>query len=103
MSDTEPPKEEEILFDSDFGKFVKNWNVEYSNYLTKLYGYKEPIMYSEKIKPIVGRWNRVLGRIKSAQKMTPKNQEVLTEIEKAGYSIGEITAKFAGDNSDDEE
>ena len=103
LSDTEPPKEEEILFDSDFGKFVKNWNVEYSNYLTKLYGYKEPIMYSEKIKPIVGRWNRVLGRIKSAQKMTPKNQEVLTEIEKAGYNIGEITAKFAGDNSDDEE
>lgn len=103
LSDVEPPKEREILFDEDLGKFVKNWTIEYSNYLTKLYGYKEPIMYSEKVKPIVGRWNRVLARIKSAQKMTPKNQEAITEIEKACYNIGEITAKFSGDKVEEEE
>ena len=62
-----PAPEKHILFDEDMGKFTKNWNVEYSNYLTFIYGFKEPMEFYEAISPVVSRWNRVLARVKTKQ------------------------------------
>lgn len=78
----EPEKEKEILFDEENAKFNKNWRVEYSNYLTRLYGYERPDQYADKWKKQIGQFNRVLGRCIRDEKMTPANLEIITEIEK---------------------
>ena len=41
----EPKKEDVILFDKEDFSFSGNWKVAYSNYLTKLYGYKNQMEY----------------------------------------------------------
>ena len=60
---TEPPIEPEIIFDPTIGKVQKNWKVEYSNYLTKLYGYSEPEAYREMWDKRVKSFNGALGRL----------------------------------------
>lgn len=88
-SGEQPPLEDEIIFDEDIGKFSKNWNVEYSNYLTMLYGYKDPMEFYEKIGPIADRWNRVLTRAKTGKDITAKNEEVIEEIKSKGFDFDE--------------
>ena len=78
----EPPHEKEILWDEDENNFSKNWKIEYSNYLTMLYGYKQPDEYADKVSKKIGSWNRVVERIKSKKKMTKKNLEIIDEIKK---------------------
>ena len=89
-NDEQPPLEEPIVFDEDFGKFAKNWHFAYSLYLTKLYGFKDQNEFDEKYLPIVEKWNRVLGRIKEEKEMTDNNKMALEEIEKAGFDIEKI-------------
>ncbi|MCZ2129206.1 MAG: hypothetical protein LC109_02955 [Bacteroidia bacterium] len=72
-----PPKEPEIIFESGF---KKNWKVEYSNYLTMLYGYKEPFEYAEKMKSICSRWNRIVKRLKDGKELTKDNKAGINEI-----------------------
>lgn len=72
-----PPKEPEIIFD---GKFSKNWKVEYSNYLTMLYGYERPDVYSDRWSSVCARWNRVLGRVIKGAKLTDDNKKAISEI-----------------------
>jgi hypothetical protein len=76
----QPPIEAQILFNSDLGKFQKNWKVEYSNYLQMLYGYKEPIDYRNEWDSKVASFNRVIGRIVNEDKMTDKNKEAIATI-----------------------
>jgi len=78
----QPPKEKEIVFDKDFGRFSKNWKVAYSSYLTKIYGYKNQKEFDDKYVSQVSRWNRVLKRVVDKKNMTKKNLEVIKEIEK---------------------
>lgn len=87
-----PPLEPLILLED--GKFSKNFAVEYSDYLTMLYGFKEPRDYSEHVKKDIARWNRVIVRYKKGDKITDKNKEVREEIELAGYNFEEILANF---------
>ena len=86
----EPPKEPEISFDENNGKFTKNFNVEYSAYLTRNYGYKTPKDYSDKWTPVVTSWNRVIGRIKEGKDMTENNEEKISEMEEHGFMLEEI-------------
>lgn len=79
-SKTPPPKENPIYFDEVEGKFVANWKIGYSQYLTMLYGYKNQKEFETKYKPIVARWNRVLGRIASDKKPTVDNQKAVEEM-----------------------
>lgn len=90
-----PKREELVMFSEDLGKFSKNFNVEYSGYLTPLYGFAQPSEYDEAFKPLISRWNRVLNRVKKGDKMTPKNLEVLDEITGHGFDLNAIVAKFA--------
>lgn len=90
---TEPEKEPEIVYNSEEEKFSKNFNVEYSSYLKRNYGYEQPADYDEKISPIVMSWNRVLERIKSGKDMTDNNKEKLEEMVKFGFDPKIIKVK----------
>ena len=89
-----PPKESPIVFDEDFGKFSANWKVAYSNYLTLIYGLENQHAFDAVNKPMVERWNRVMGRVKSGAKMTDKNLAVLDEISGAGFDVEYIKEKI---------
>jgi hypothetical protein len=84
-TDTLPPLEQPIVYDEDFKKFSVNFKVGYSQYLTKLYGFKNQKEFNEKYKPIVERWNRVLKRIQNKDKITENNLQALKEMKKAGF------------------
>jgi hypothetical protein len=79
---TEPRKEQEVQFDETAFTFQKNWKVEYSNYLTRLYGYEEPIHYREKWDKPVAAMNRVFKRCVTGAKMTDLNLQVIQNAKK---------------------
>lgn len=93
--DERPPLEQPVVFDKDLGKFSKNFNVAYSEYLTLLYGYESQAEFDEVFTKQQLRWNRVLGRIKNGDNMTEKNKEVIAEIQQAGFDLEEIVGKSA--------
>lgn len=88
--ETEPPKEPLISYDSTEGKFARNFTVQYSSYLKMLYGFNHPEEYADWFKKEAGSWNRVLGRIARGQKMTPKNEDILKQIEAKGFDLAFI-------------
>lgn len=69
-------KEPLLLFDGE--KFKKNFEVEYSSYLTD-YGYERPDEYAEPTGKLCGRINRVVTRLKEGKKLTQKNEEAISE------------------------
>ena len=89
-SNTMPPKESNVMWDQDQGKFKKNLGIEYSPYLTKIYGFETPRNYSDAVSPIVTRWNRVLTRYAKGETITKKNEEVKSEIKTSGYDFDEL-------------
>jgi hypothetical protein len=97
----QPPLDPLMGFDESIGNFSKNLKVEYSNYLTMLYGYGSPDDYRRSIEPITKRWNNVLGRYAKVEggaltptgkemKISAENKEVRTEIIKSGYNFDEL-------------
>lgn len=85
-----PEPEQLILFDEDTLKFTKNFNVEYSPFLHKIYGIERPDQYDEEISPLIGRWNRVIGRIKEGKEMTKDNVAAVEEMANKGFEVGDI-------------
>lgn len=92
-----PPPAPLANFDYSLGRFSKNLGVEYSPYLTKVYGFETPEDYRNSVS-FVEKWNRCLARyvLVSQGKLTPtgkpititpKNIEVRNAIEKAGYNF----------------
>jgi len=77
-----PPKEPEVLFDDTLFRFTKNWKVEYSNYLTLLYGYQSPQHYGMwKWESKISAWNNAFKRYVLAGMEIPyknKNGEIVT-------------------------
>jgi hypothetical protein len=97
----QPPLEPLMGFDESVGNFSKNLKVEYSNYLSMLYGYASPDDYRRNISPTILRWNNVLGRYAKVEggaltptgklvKISPENKEVRAEIIKSGYNFDEL-------------
>jgi hypothetical protein len=74
-----PPLEPEIIFDTDLCKFSKNWKVEYSAYLTMLYGYGTPEEYRTKYTKMVASFNRTMKRCINGDKMTDLNRTTIAE------------------------
>jgi len=85
------------------GKFQRNFYVEYSNYLTLLYGFETPEEYRNFVSKTITARNAVLARMKKIEKgettptgkpivLTDKNKVALEEIEKAGFNIKELVA-----------
>lgn len=86
----QPVKEKEIEVREMTGKFFANWKVQYSNYLTMLYGYKTPAAFEDKYRPIIAKWNRVLQRCVDDKTMTKLNLEVIKEIKKRFPNFEEV-------------
>lgn len=99
----QPAIEPLVLFDEDEGKFSKNWRIEYSSYLTMLYGYERPDLYADEVKPMVARWNRVMGRVKKGEKMTPGNLEAIEEMKRWSFDPDALVDKFAGGDKEETE
>lgn len=94
----QPPPEKHILFEE---KFIKNFNIEYSNYLTLVYGFDRPDQYAESVKGKIASWNRVLARLKQIQSgettkngkpilLTDKNKAAIDEMSKDGWNAYEL-------------
>jgi hypothetical protein len=98
-----PPLEPLITFED--GKFKKNFQVEYSSYLTLLYGFETPRDYSDSVKSQVARWSRVIARYAKGEKITAKNEEVKAEIIADGYDFNYIVemAKNAGVSEEEDD
>jgi len=100
--DEQPPLEKPIVFDIDTGRFIANWKVGYSNYLTMIYHIENQMVFDNLYKPKATKWNRVLGRIKADKNLTQNNIQAIKEIEKEGFDIDELLKTFAGKQEDDE-
>lgn len=87
---TTPDKEKEILFDYSLFRFEKNWKLEYSNYLTHLYGFKEPMDYREKVDKPIASWNRTFKRCVVGAKMTEKNLIAIGEAKQVFPNFDEL-------------
>lgn len=74
-----PPKDPEVLFTPDLWRFEKNFQVEYSPYLTLLYGYETPEKFRMKWQYALTSWNRVFKRCVKDENITPKNVTVINE------------------------
>jgi hypothetical protein len=97
-----PAIEPLIQFDEDLGKFSRNFRVEYSPYLTKLYGFETPDDYRNNV-TYAERWNSALTRFAKSElghttptgkpiNLTPLNNEMKADIIKAGYDFKKILA-----------
>lgn len=76
----EPPRETLIGFNPlDFKFRKRTMEIEWSRYLTLIYGFKSPQEYRDLVSPTVDRFNRVFKRCVEAAKMTPKNLDVIKE------------------------
>src|SRR3990167_6923486 len=87
---TTPPKEPEIVYQPETGRFSQNFKVAYSQYLTQLYSYKDQAEFDAKYKPQVAKWNRTLNRIVNGDSMTKLNIETIVEIKKTFPNLDEI-------------
>lgn len=63
------------------GKFKKNFEIEYSSYLTD-YGYERPDEYAEPAGKLSGRINRVVKRLEEGKKLTKLNEEAIADTVK---------------------
>lgn len=116
-SSERPPKEPLITYD---GKFSKNLRVEYSNYLTLVYGFKEPEDYRDEVDGKISRWNRVLARMKDIKdgkrlkptkkepdgklmELTDNNRAAITEMLFEGWKAEELVNDFEAKIEDETE
>lgn len=79
---TLPPLEKEVSFNEVSFQFVKNFYVEYSNYITFLYGYKDFEEFKYKWQRPLAAWNRVFKRCVRQDNMTPANLDIIIEAKK---------------------
>jgi hypothetical protein len=95
-----PPIEPLSSFDYTLARFSKNFGVEYSPYLTKLYGFKTPDEYRQSVS-FIEKWNRTLTRMALIENggttpsgkpvtVTTKNIECMQEINKAGFKFNDL-------------
>lgn len=115
-ADQRPNPEPLIVFEE---KFTKNFNIEYSSYLTLVYGYEQPHEYADSVKGKISSWNRVLARIKSIEKgevnkptkkfpdgapkiLTDKNKAAIDEMAANGWDAYKL-AKVAQVEETEEE
>jgi len=84
-----PPKDSLILFEN--GRLKKNFGIEYSNYLTMVYGFDTPKDYSDLVTSKISAWNRVLKRMSEGAKLTDKNKARIDEMVSEGFNPYELS------------
>jgi hypothetical protein len=102
-----PPLSPEVLFYADEFRFAKNNFVEYSPYLTMLYGYKDFDEFKRRWQYEVTAWNRVFKRCARGDNITNLNKGVIQKAQAAFPEWDKYVqiAKKAGafQKTDDEE
>lgn len=91
----EPTIEAAIVFDQETQRFSKNFNAEYSSYLTRNYKVANPDEFNEKYGSLVEGWNRVITRLKDGKEMTDNNNEKIKQMNELGFNIETIKAQLA--------
>lgn len=95
-----PSKEPLVLFEEGIWKFSKNTlGVEYSPYLSMVYGYETPEAYRMAWQYKTSSWNRVFKRCVKGDKMTDKNYEVIADAKKLFPSWDKYVAKAKADGA----
>lgn len=77
-----PPLDPEVFFDTELMKFSKQFMVEYSPFLTMLYGYLTPEDYRAKWDKTIASYNRTFKRCVSNANLTKLNLSVIDEAKK---------------------
>jgi len=77
-----PPLDPEVFFDVDLMKFSKQFMVEYSPFLTMLYGYPTPEAYRERWDKTIASFNRTFKRHVAGANLTKLNISVIEEAKK---------------------
>lgn len=104
LAGEQPPPEAHLSFDLSIGKFSKNLGIEYSPYLTMVYGFASPDDYRRSVDGKIKRWNNVLTRYAmietgaktpTGKEMKPsvKNIEARREIIDEGFDFNELLAE----------
>lgn len=88
-----PPLEKEVLFNEVSFQFVKNFHVEYSNYITMLYGYKDFDEFKWKWQKALASYNRVFKRCVKGENMTAANLDIIKEAKKVFPEWDKYVAK----------
>lgn len=83
LNDIQPPKEPLIAYDEERNRFTANWKVQYSNYLTLIYGFKDETDFGDWSRKVQASWNRTYQRAIEGKKMTKLNLTVLDQIRKS--------------------
>lgn len=101
-----PQAEQEVFFDLDTYKFSKNWKVEYSSYLSMLYGYDTPDQYRARWDKQISSFNRVFKRCVNGDNMTKGNLEAIHEAKKvfpdwdAYVAMAKVNGVVMGDDEE---
>mgnify|MGYP003441666442 FL=1 len=74
-----PPLAPEVHFVEGSYRFEKNVNVQYSKFLTMLYGYKNFEAYKDKWAKPISAYNRVFKRVVKGENITKANTEIIAE------------------------
>lgn len=77
-----PPTQPEVYFSEGLWTFRKNFYVEYNNYLSMLYPYKNLDEFKLKWDKTLTQWNRTFKRCVTGANMTPLNKTVIAEATK---------------------
>jgi hypothetical protein len=77
-----PPKAPEVYFMEDDFRFMKDFHIEYSPYLTMLYGYEDFEAFRKRWQPKLIAWNRVFKRCVRGDNITAANKIIISEVEK---------------------
>lgn len=84
VTQKEPERESLIAFNPKTFRFSKRtMEIEWSRYLTLIYGFVSPQEYRDFVEKPIGSFNRVFARcVDPSKKMTPGNLEVIKEAKK---------------------
>ena len=77
-----PPLAPEVHFLEGSYRFEKNVNVQYSRYLTMLYGYKNFEAYRDRWAKPIAAYNRVFKRVVKGENITKANIEIIAAAKK---------------------
>lgn len=93
-----PQKESEVMFEDGGFRFMKNNHVEYSPYLTMLYGYKDIDEFKLAWQKRITGWNRVFKRIVKGENITPANKIIIDDMKTVFPLLDKyvVKAKAAG-------
>lgn len=80
LTNTQPEKEPKYILDKKMLKIAVNWKIQYSKYLTYLYGFSDESEFGEPHRKQAEKWNRTISRCIKGDKMTKLNLSNLEEI-----------------------